>query len=225
MKKAIKLKNYFAPVKKADPIETGILNIFDFLKKTKEEPKKVEVLNFPEQKPPVVNVQPPIVNLNQDELIKELKFISQNTLREKFQLVDKNGENISLKELFKELIAKISSVGGSSAIATFPSVMTTSNTGINVLSGTSVNGTRTLTSANTWYSVPSTVPTSPYILVVSIENAVGTIRFGFDGTGTPSATNGNQAPSQLTVRLAAGQVVYYASSSANDVVNWTTKII
>lgn len=97
--------------------------------------------------------------------------------------------------------------------------------GLSVLGGTSTNGTRDLTSANTWYAVPSTVPTQPYILVVTQENAVGTIRFGFDNTGTPSATNGNQAPSQLTVRLAANQVVYYASSTAGDDVNWTAKVI
>lgn len=98
-------------------------------------------------------------------------------------------------------------------------------TGISPLSGSSTNGTRDLTSANTWYAVPSTVPTTPYILVVTQENASGTVRWGFDNTGTPSTTNGNQAPNELRVRLAANQVVYYASSTAGDDVNWTCKVI
>lgn len=97
--------------------------------------------------------------------------------------------------------------------------------GIAPLSGAGVNGTVALASADTWYSVPSTVPTSPYVLVVTIENALGDIRFGFDNTGTPSATNGNIAPSQLTLKLAASQVVYYASTVAGDDVNWSTKIL
>ncbi|MBP9717438.1 MAG: hypothetical protein KBD44_01850 [Candidatus Pacebacteria bacterium] len=94
-----------------------------------------------------------------------------------------------------------------------------------ILSGAGVNGTRALASANTWYSVPSTVPTSPYVLVITIENALGDIRFGFDNTGTPSATNGNIAPSQLTLKLAASQVVYYASTVSGDDVNYSTKEI
>lgn len=96
--------------------------------------------------------------------------------------------------------------------------------GVAPLSGASANGTRDLTSANTWYAVPSTVPTSPYVLFVSIETAVGTIRWGFDNTGTPSATNGLvDMPDGL--KLAANQVIYMASSTAGDDVNWTTKII
>ena len=96
---------------------------------------------------------------------------------------------------------------------------------INPLSGSSTNGTTDLTSANTWYAVPSTIPTSPYVLVATLENSAGTVRWGFSNSGTPSATNGNQAPSQLTVKLAANQVVYFASSTAGDDVNWTTKEI
>lgn len=92
-------------------------------------------------------------------------------------------------------------------------------------SGSGTNGTRDLTSADTWYAVPSTVPTSDYVLVVAIENSVGTIRWGYSNSGTPSATNGLQAPSMLTLRLAANQSIYFASSSAGDDVNWTTKVI
>lgn len=92
-------------------------------------------------------------------------------------------------------------------------------------SGAGANGTRDLTSANTWYAVPSTVPASPYVLVVAVETTVGTIRWGYDNTGTPSATNGLQAPSMLTLRLAANQSIYFASSTAGDDVNWTTKVI
>lgn len=98
-------------------------------------------------------------------------------------------------------------------------------TGISPLSGSSSNGTRELTSANTWYAVPSTVPTSAYNLIVTLENAAGDIRWGYDNTGTPSATNGNRALDSIERNLAGGQVIYFASSVAGDDVNWTTKII
>lgn len=107
-----------------------------------------------------------------------------------------------------------------------PAQNTSNNTtGVAPLSGVGANGTVALSSANTWYSVPSTVPTSPYIMVVTQENASGTIRWGFNNSGTPSATNGNQAPNELTIRLSGGQVIYYGSSTAGDDINWTTKII
>lgn len=93
------------------------------------------------------------------------------------------------------------------------------------LSGASANGTRELTAANTWYSVPSTVPTSPYVLVASLENAVGTVRFGFTNTSTPSVTNGTIADGTITLKLAANEVIYFGSSVAGDDINWTTKIL
>lgn len=97
--------------------------------------------------------------------------------------------------------------------------------GTSIPQGASTNGTVDLTSANTWYQVPSTVPTSDYVLVVSIESAAGTIRWGYSNNSTPSSTNGCQAPSMLSIRLAANQSVYYGSSSAGDDINWTTKVI
>lgn len=91
--------------------------------------------------------------------------------------------------------------------------------------GSGVNGTVALASANTWYAVPSTVPTADYVLLVSIENGLGTVRFGFSNSGTPSVTNGNAAPGVLEIRMAANQSLYYASTTAGDDVNWTTKVI
>lgn len=102
-------------------------------------------------------------------------------------------------------------------------VILDTQSGDGVLSGSSSNGSVTLSSANTWYAVPGTVPTTAYILVATLETSIGTVRWGFSNSGTPSATNGNIAPSQLTVRLAANQSVYFASDTANDVVNWTIK--
>jgi hypothetical protein len=94
------------------------------------------------------------------------------------------------------------------------------------LSGAGVAGTLALTDANTWYSVPSTVPTSDFILVVSKENSVGTIRWAFANTSSPSVTYGNRlSGNDLIIELAANQVVYIASSTAGDDVSWTTKII
>ena len=146
---------------------------------------------------------------------------------EKVQLVDEKGKPVNFSPIVnvhpREGYGGGGTTGGGLTRGELIGVI--NSTSIAPLSGTTANGTRDLTSANTWYAVPSTVPASPYILVATIENSVGTVRFGFDNTGTPSATNGNQAPSQLTIRLAANQVIYYASSTAGDDVNWTTKII
>ena len=97
--------------------------------------------------------------------------------------------------------------------------------GLSIPTGVGTNGTVALASADTWYAVPSTVPTSDYVLIVTLENSAGTIRWGYDNTGTPSATNGLQAPSMLTIRVKANQSIYYASSTAGDDVNWSTKVI
>jgi len=93
------------------------------------------------------------------------------------------------------------------------------------LSGDSANGTVNLANADTWYQVPSTVPIAPYYLIATIETAAGTVRFGFSNSGTPSATNGNQAPSHFVIPLLGNQVIYFASTAAGDDINWTTKII
>lgn len=204
--------------------------------------QKVEVINYPEQKAPIVNISPtspivnvdaPIVDVHQEEVVAELQniadILSQEEGVEKTEIVDTEGNPVDFKELFDKLGNKIGNIktvvsgggGGLNQDQLRATLIRTTDT----LAGASANGTRDLTSANTWYSVPSTIPTGDYILVVTLETNVGTIRWGFDGTGTPSATNGNQAPNQLTVRLTAGQVIYYASSTAGDDVNWTTKVI
>lgn len=91
--------------------------------------------------------------------------------------------------------------------------------------GTGANGTVDLTSANTWYAVPSSIPTTDYILVATAETNAGTIRFGFSNSGTPSATNGNRFGTDIIIRIKGGQSLYFASSTAGDDINWTTKIL
>lgn len=83
------------------------------------------------------------------------------------------------------------------------------------------SGTRDLTLANTWYAVPSTIPTKNYTLIVSIENAVGTIRFSYSNASPPSAAFGNLAPEHLAIKMRANTPIYYASTVAGDDVNWT----
>ena len=74
--------------------------------------------------------------------------------------------------------------------------------------GASSDGTVALASANTWYSVPSgTPPTTDYTLVVSLENADGTVRWSYNNGDTPSATNGNLAPNHIALNLGANKVV------------------
>lgn len=186
---------------------------------------------------PVVSVSPTPVEIDLNavtvsvtdlhQTAKEIKDIL--SIKEEFepsQIFDKDGNPLDwneIVELLKEIRDKESSTRGGGYASNLGIVANTQ--GVAPLSGSTANGARELTVANTWYAVPSTVPTQPYHLVVTQEIALGTIRWGFDNTGTPSATNGNQAPSQLTVRLSPGQVIYYASSTAGDDVNWTTKVI
>lgn len=102
----------------------------------------------------------------------------------------------------------------------------TALSGVEIPSGTAVNGTRDLTSANTWYAVPSAVPTVDYILDYSIENASGDIRVGRSNTGTPSTTNGMLALGTIMgIRMKANQSLYFSSSVAGDDINWGTKEI
>lgn len=202
--------------------------------------QKVEVLNFPEQKAPIVNVDAPkinlpapivnvdapIVELNQDEVVAELKNISNILSKEESgeiettKIVDSEGNPVDFKDLFKN-IKVVSNFGGGAALLDIAE----SAKGIKPLSGAGANGTVTMSSANTWYAVPSTVPSSSYVLIATIETGNGNVRFAFSNSGTPSSTNGNIAPAQYSVRLTSDQVVYYASDVANDVINWTTKII
>lgn len=94
------------------------------------------------------------------------------------------------------------------------------------LSGEGTSGTRALAVADTWYAVPSTVPNSSYVLVVSKENSSGTLRWSFDNDVAPSVTYGNKFNSEdLIIELAGDEVVYVSSDNAGDDVNWTAKII
>jgi|10_taG_2_1085330.scaffolds.fasta_scaffold68200_2 hypothetical protein len=94
------------------------------------------------------------------------------------------------------------------------------------LSGASTDGSVTLTGADTWVPVPSTAPTSSYVLVVTKESETGTIRWSFDNGGVPSATNGNKLVEDgREFVLAGSQVVYFGSTDATDVVNWSAKVI
>ena len=90
-----------------------------------------------------------------------------------------------------------------------------------IFNGTAADGTVALASANTWYAVPATAPTKPYLLIVSLENADGTVRFSYSNGGTPSATNGNIAPNHLSIKMPANVSMYFGSSTAGDDVNYT----
>ena len=93
------------------------------------------------------------------------------------------------------------------------------------LGGASTDGSETLTGANTWVQVPGTVPTDDYTLVVSKESEAGTIRWSFDNGGTPGSTNGNKfVNDDIIFNLKGSQAVYFGSTDASDVVNWTAKV-
>jgi len=94
------------------------------------------------------------------------------------------------------------------------------------LDGTGTHGTRDLTSANTWYAVPSTVPTNPYILIAQPRTGnAGTVRWSFLSSGTPGAGTGLEIQGNLVLRLAANDSVVFASTTAGDDVDWTCKEI
>jgi len=94
------------------------------------------------------------------------------------------------------------------------------------LDGASTHGTRDLTSANTWYAVPSTVPTAAYILIAQPRTGnAGTVRWSFLNSGTPGAGTGLEIQGNLILRLAANESVFFASTTAGDDVDWTCKEI
>lgn len=90
------------------------------------EVQKVEVLNFPEQKAPivnieaskapVVNVEAPIVEINNEEVVAELKNISEILSKEevetveKTEIVDEKGKIVDFKKLFDSLAERISNI-------------------------------------------------------------------------------------------------------------------
>lgn len=191
------------------------------------------IVNIPET---VVNVPPAIITTDLSYLIRALE-INLNKLRTNSetrplavrmsdgqtwvkQLEDLN-KNAAQQVQFLSDVSYIKNASGSRINPATDESMQ----GVSIPSGAGVNGTVDLTSANIWYAVPSTVPTSAYELVATIESAAGTIRWGYSNSSTPSATNGNQAPYQLTIRIPANQSIYFGSSSAGDDVNWTTKVI
>lgn len=94
------------------------------------------------------------------------------------------------------------------------------------LGGAATHGTVALNPANTWVQVPTTIPTSTYLLKVSKENEAGTIRWSLDNTTTPSATAGEKMWSdEGAVVLEAGNALYFASTDNGDDINWSTKIV
>lgn len=95
--------------------------------------QKVEVLNFPEQKAPVVNVEAPkapivkvdapIVNVNNDEVVAELKNISEILSKpegaeeesdeiEQVQIVDKDGKIVDFSKL-----GEVKVIGGGRSVS------------------------------------------------------------------------------------------------------------
>lgn len=188
---------------------------------------------------PVVNLPAPIVNVETIDISAIIQAIESNLNKIRTNSVGRplavrlsDGQNWvkQLEQLNKQTAQTVQYMSDVSYIRNAAGTRINPATdegirGVSIPQGSSANGTVDLTSANTWYAVPSTVPTSDYILVAALETAVGTVRWGYDNTGTPSATNGLQSPSMLTIRLAANQSIYFASSTAGDDVNWTTKVI
>lgn len=94
------------------------------------------------------------------------------------------------------------------------------------LDGTGTHGTRDLTSANTWYAVPSTSPTNPFILIAQPRAGnAGTVRWSPLNSGTPGAGTGLEIQGNLILRLAANESVVFASTTAGDDVDWVCKEI
>ncbi len=168
---------------------------------------------------PEITVKPTDINIPETVFPSSMEVTGEVGLKDvdtkhplPVRMVDAKGKDVAFG---------VSMGGGGGGGVTSPDLIN----GIRPPTGSTVNGSRVLTLANTWYSVPSTIPTSAYAITVTIETTVGTIRWGRDNAGTPSATNGNLAPGELHERLPGGRALYYASSTANDQVNWTTVII
>lgn len=94
------------------------------------------------------------------------------------------------------------------------------------LGGASSDGSVALTPADTWVQVPTTAPTTDYLIVITKENEDGVIRYSFNNGGAPGATNGNRMwNDDMVIELRGGEVLYFGSSTDGDDVNYTTKII
>lgn len=91
--------------------------------------------------------------------------------------------------------------------------------------GATADGTVALAVADTWYAVPASPPAIAYLLCVSIENEAGIIRFSSDNGETPSATNGNKAPSHIAKLMPANRSLYFGSNVGGDDVNFWTEAI
>ncbi len=86
-------------------------------------------------------------------------------------------------------------------------------------------GSVDLTAANTWYQVPNSgnVPSVDYNLIVSRETYVGVLRWSYNNNGTPGVANGNRLPRHIGINMEANAVIYCASSSSGDDVNFEYK--
>lgn len=184
------------------------------------------IVNIPEN---IINVQELDLKLITQELDRQLNKIRTNSVSRPLAVRISDGQEW-IKELKKQTaqatqyLSDVSYIKSADGARINPATEE-SLKGIKVPSGVTSNGTRELTLANTWYPVPSIVPTSPYILLASKETTSSVIRLAFDNTGTPSSINGNKSPDHFQMRLEANQVVYYGSLNAGEFVNWTTKVI
>lgn len=89
--------------------------------------------------------------------------------------------------------------------------------------GSNAKGSVSLNNASSWFAVPSSPPSVPYLLVVSKETENGTYRVSSDGSGTPGSANGNKWwGNELSIQVGAGKSIYLSSSSTSDVVNYFT---
>lgn len=125
-----------------------------------------------------------------------------------------------LDKLVKALNVSVSMSGGGGSKGTLldPSIVQERG-----LSGTGVDTTITLTTLNTQYTVPASVPTTDYVLVLSNQSDTN-ILWGFQSSGTLGnlllATSG-----LASMRLAGGQVIYVRCASSDKVLNYSTKIV
>lgn len=223
----VKVPNIIIPEIKVPKIEIPEIKIPKIeVPEVKIPPIKIPEIKMPHIKVPKLEVKIPEIKIPKIEV----KMPDKIEVKGKVELDKIDRDNplpVILTDedgnFYKAILQAISSGGGKGIGA-----LKTDSEGhlqIDVMAdfpkGSGSVGTIALAVVDTWYSVPATAPSKDYTLMVSLENATGTVRFAYVNTGTPSTTNGNQAPNHLAVNLGAGKALYFGSSTAGDDVNFT----
>lgn len=214
------------------------------IKELTEIKKSLNKISEKEIPAPIVKVAPQTFNIPEPKIIDKSSIVQETKYAEKAGLL----LEAILKTMLGIKLPDSTYIKNSNPDEAIPVVLTNASKksfydaimqafassgggGKNYLSGIGIDFQILLSSANTWIPVPPPVagilpPSSPFLIIVSKEVATGTIRYGFQGFGTPGTTNGNQMfDRSMSFSLGGGQKLYFSSTVNTDALNVTCKEI